>query len=178
MSQKNHSVLIQDVPKTEEFTDVKLATLLEEKFPGAKARRFIKKEKSVLNTVKIDFPSKKDQDKTLSEGLFLNDQYFRANEYNEEQKIKIIRCYNFQVFGHVAKTCRRPPKSGKCANQHQTDDYEEGNAKKCAICQLNHAVNDPFCETFLNHASKVYKQRNIPIPSFLQTKIVSVTWNG
>ena len=78
MSQKNHSVLIKDVPKAEEFTDEKLTILLKEKFPGAKARRFIKKDKSVLNTVKIDFPSKKDQDKTLSEGLFLNDQYLSS----------------------------------------------------------------------------------------------------
>ena len=34
---------------------------------------FIEKDKSILITVKIDFPSKKDQEKTLSEGLFLND---------------------------------------------------------------------------------------------------------
>ena len=103
---------------------------------------------------------------------------FRAYEYNEEQKISIIRCYNCQVFGHVAKTCKNPPKCGKCANQHQTGDCEEGNAMKCANCQLNHAANDPFCEAYLDHASKVYKQRNIPIPSFLQTEIDSVMWNG
>ena len=29
-SQKNHSVLMKDVPKADEFTDVKLTTLLEE----------------------------------------------------------------------------------------------------------------------------------------------------
>ena len=66
----------------------------------------------------------------------------------------------------------------KCANQHQTGDCEEGNAMECANCQLNHNANDPFCETYLNHAPKVYKQRNIPIPSLLQTKIDSVIWNG
>ena len=59
MSQKNHSVLVKVVLKAEEFTDVKLSTLLEEKSLGARAQRFIKKDKSVLNTVKIDFPSKK-----------------------------------------------------------------------------------------------------------------------
>ena len=63
MSQKNHSVLMKELPKAEEFTDVKLTTLLEEIFPGAKARRFIKKDKSVLNIVKIDFPRKKNRKK-------------------------------------------------------------------------------------------------------------------
>ena len=48
----------KNVPKAEEFTYVKLTTLLEENFPGAKDRSFIKKD-NVLNTVKIDFPSKK-----------------------------------------------------------------------------------------------------------------------
>ena len=55
-----------------------LTKLLKEKFCGAKARRYMKKDKSILNTVKIDFPSKKKQEKTLSEGLFLIDQYSRA----------------------------------------------------------------------------------------------------
>ena len=99
MSQKNHSVLIKEVPKAEEFADVKLTTLLEEKFPGAKARRFIKTDKSILNTVKIDFPSKKDQDKTLSEGLLLNDQYFRAYEYNEEQKSQLLGVITAKSLG-------------------------------------------------------------------------------
>ena len=121
--------------------------------------------------MKIDFPSKKDQEKTLSGGLFLNDQYFQAYEYSEGQKIPW--CYNCQAFGHVAKTCKSPPKWGKCANQHKTGECEEGNAMKCANCQLNHTANDSFCETYVNHASKVYKQRIIPIPSFLQTKIDS-----
>ena len=61
-SEKNHSDLIKDVPKAEEFTDLKLTTLLEEKFSGPKAESFIK---NVLNTVKIDFPSKKDQEKNI-----------------------------------------------------------------------------------------------------------------
>ena len=61
-SQKNHSVLINNVLKAEELTDL-LTTLLEEKFSGAKAQRFIKNDNSVLNTVKIDFPSKEDQKK-------------------------------------------------------------------------------------------------------------------
>ena len=106
-SKKNHSVLIKDVPKAEDFTDLKLTTLLEEKFSGAEAGTFIK---NVLNTVKMTFQAKKTRKKTLSEGLFLNDHYFRAHEYSEEQKVLIIRCYNWQAFGHVAKTCKSTAK--------------------------------------------------------------------
>ena len=65
----------KDVHKADKVGVVKLITLFEEKFSDAKARRF---QKGNLNTVKIDISSKSDQGKTVSEGIFLNDQYFRA----------------------------------------------------------------------------------------------------
>ena len=124
----------------------------------------------------VDFPSKRDKEKTLSEGFFLNDQYFRVYEYSEQQKFSIFRCYKCQVFGHVNKTCKSLPKCGKCANQHPFGECEEGNAMKCANCQFNQTPNDPFCETDFNHASKFCKQRNIPNAGFQQTKVHSKTW--
>ena len=30
----------------------------------------------------------------VRDGLFLNDQFFRAYEFKEEVKIPIVRCYN------------------------------------------------------------------------------------
>ena len=55
--QKNHSVLIKDASKEAVFTDTQMTALLQESFPVATARRFVKKNKSTLITVKIDFPN-------------------------------------------------------------------------------------------------------------------------
>ena len=43
--QKNHSVIIKDVPKEDVYTNSKMTALLQESFPDATARRFVKKTK-------------------------------------------------------------------------------------------------------------------------------------
>ena len=73
--QKNHSVIIKDVPKEDVFTDSKMIALLQESFPGATARRFVKKDKSTLNTVKTDFPNRSDMERAIKSGIFLNRYY-------------------------------------------------------------------------------------------------------
>ena len=172
------SVIIKDVPKEDNFTDTNISSSLQANFPEAKVRRFIKKDSTILITVKIDFRSPKDMEAAVRDGLFLNDQFFRAYEFKEEVKIPIVQCYNCQNFGHIAKTCRSPPKCSNCSGPHNTSECDNTKDRKCANCQSNHYANDPNCEAYLNHASKVYNQRNIPIPNYLQDKLDSLKWNG
>ena len=120
--QKNHSVIIKDVPKEDVFTDSKMTALLQESFPDATARRFVKKDESTLNTVKSDFPNRNNMERAITNRIFLNDQYFQANEFIEEERIPIIRCYYCQNFRHLAKLCMSAPKCGKSAGNHSTGD--------------------------------------------------------
>ena len=175
--QKNHSVIIKDVPMEDFFTDSKMTALLHESFPDATARRFVKKDQSTLNTVKIDFPNRNDMERAITNGIFLNDQYFRPNEFIEEERIPIVRCYNCQNFGHIAKTCKSAPKCGKCAGNHSAGDCNS-EEPTCANCQSRHASNDPNCEAYLNHAKKVYHQKNVPLPKHLQERLEFYTSNG
>ena len=149
--QKHHSVIIKDVPKEDVFTDSKMTALLQESFPDATARRFLKKDKITLNTVKIDFPNRNDIERAITNGIFLNNQYFRTNEFIEEGRIPIVRSYNCQNFGHIAKTCKSAPKCGKCAGNHSTGDCDS-EEPTCANCQSRHASKDPNCEAYLNLA--------------------------
>ena len=96
-------------------SDTNTSSSLQANFPEAKARRFIKKDSTILNTVKVDFRSHKDMEAAVRDGLFLNDQFFRAYEFKEEVKIPIVRCYNCQNFGHIDETCRSPPKCSNCS---------------------------------------------------------------
>ena len=168
--QKNFSVIIKDVPKEDDFTDTNISSSLQPNYPEAKARRFIRKDSTILNTVKIDFRSHKDMEAAVRDGLFLNDQFFRACEFKEDVKIPIVRCYNCQKFGHIAKTCRSPPKCSNCSGPHSTSECDNTKDRKCANCQSNHYANDPNCEAYLNHASKVYNQRNIPTDTKLPSR--------
>ena len=122
-------------------------------------------------------PKQSDLEIALQNGLFLNKQYIRAYQFNQEERIPKTRCYNCQCFEHIAKTCNRLPKRGKCSEGHATSDCIEQAEMKCANCQLNHHANDTNGQTYLAHATKKYNQRNISIPSFLQEKIDSLIWN-
>ena len=72
--QKKHSVIIKDDAKENVFTDSKMTELLQEIFHDATARIFVKKDKSTLNTVKIDFRNRNDMERAVTSGIFLNDQ--------------------------------------------------------------------------------------------------------
>ena len=117
--QKNHSVITN---REDVFTNSKMTALLQESFPDATARRFVKKIKSTLNTVKIDFSNQNDMERAITNRIFLNDQYFRTNEFIEGERIPIVRCYFCQNFGHIAKTYKSAPKCVKCAGNHSNGD--------------------------------------------------------
>ena len=149
--------------------------LLTKVFSGAKAQRFIKLNKTILNTVKIDMPTQSDLEIALQNCLFLNNQYFRAYEFNQEEGIPIIQCY---IVLDTAKTCKNLSKCGKCSEAHATSNFSGQAEKNCANCQLNHQANDTNCQTYQADSTKVYIQRNIHIPSFLPGKIDSSIWNN
>ena len=108
---KLFAVLIKDVPKGPEFSDETLTQLLPRDFSGAKAQRFIERDKTILNTFEIDMLKQSDLEIALQNGLFLNNQYFKAFEFNQKEMISIIQCYNCQCFGHKDKSCNSLPKS-------------------------------------------------------------------
>ena len=152
------------------------ALLQEEGLSNATARRFVKEDKSTLNAVKTDFPNRNDMERAISSGIFLNDQYFLANEFIEEKRIPIVRCCNCQNFRHIAKTCKSAPKCGNCAGNSSTGDCNS-DEPTCANCQSRHASNDPNCDAYLNHARKVYHQRR-HLPDHLQKRLEFYTTNG
>ena len=88
-----------------------MTALLQESFTDATALIFVEKDKSTFYTVKIDFSNRNDMERAVTNGILLKDQYFRANEFTEEERLPMVRCYNCQNFGHKpsAKTCKSAP---------------------------------------------------------------------
>ena len=161
-NQKLFSVLIKDVPKDPEFSDENLTQWLTKDFSGANAQNFIKRDKTILNTIKADMPKQRDLEIVLQNGLFLNNQFLRAYEFNQEERKPRIRCYNCQGFGHIAKPCNSLPKCRKCSETNATNEGKEQAEKNYANCQLNHFRNDTNCQTELAYVTKVYNQRKYP----------------
>ena len=157
-NQKFFSVLIKDVPKDPEFSYSEITKLLTKNFSLAKAQHFIKRDKTISNTVQLDMPIQSDLGIASQNGLFLNNQYFRAYKFNQEERIPIVRCYNWQRIGQIAKTCNSLPKCGKCSEAPATSNCNEQAEKNCAIYQLNYQANDTNCQTYLATATKGYNQ--------------------
>ena len=64
------------------------------------------------------------------------------------------QCYNCQHIGHLAKSCRRKPRCGLCAEAHDTRQCENRRVDghlgqpvslKCAVCWGPHAAVDTNC---------------------------------
>ena len=77
-----HSALIRGVPL--ELDNNEIEQHLDNNFPGVKARRFVKADKTALQTVKLSFPSKLLYDKATSDGIFLDAFFINpSSSYNK-----------------------------------------------------------------------------------------------
>ena len=64
-------------------------------------------------------------------------------------KPQIIRCFNCQGFGHVARLCKsQNPVCGKCTSkEHNTKECTVApNNFKCFHCGENHQTGNRHCE--------------------------------
>ena len=76
-----------------------MTALLQESFPNATARRFVKKNKSTLNTVKIDFPNRNDMERAITNGIFLNDQYFQKKSSLKRKEYQLFDAITARISG-------------------------------------------------------------------------------
>ena len=157
-----HSALIRRVPL--ELDKNEIEQNLDNNFPGVKARRFVKADKTALQTVKLSFSSKLLYDKVTSDGKLLDAIFYQPVQF-VQQGIRIIRCYKCQKFGHMSsncdsrescKHCAEEPSVAKCTNKD--------NPAKCNNCNGNHEAADTNCPTYIKQIRTVHEALGIPIP--------------
>jgi hypothetical protein len=131
-----------------------------------------KNQKIDTTTVIIEFASKTTI--CFPTCIYLGYQKFTIKEFIPQP----IRCYNCQMYGHIATNCRGKLKCPCCAQNHKFEDCtqrEEKENYKCANCNENHSAAYKGCETFKKakeikiiskrenidyvEATKIYKQK-------------------
>ena len=108
------AVIIRHV--TTDKTETQIETDLAFNFK-VKASQFVKKDGTVLGTMKLIFETNQDQEIVTTDGIFLDNIFYRAQPF-VQQGIKIVRCFKCQKFGHVSANCKSETSCGYCSGRH------------------------------------------------------------
>ena len=95
----------------------------------------------------VSFLLKRDCAKEIiAQGIKLGD---KIHHCSPQRKIKIIRCFNCQSFGHRAKTCVKSSICAWCGQNHDTGMCASVTAY-CANCGENHPAYSNCCQIYKN----------------------------
>ena len=140
-----NSILLKGV--SVDFHNDELTDLVRVQFPGALAKRFVRRDGTRLSTVKVDFSVLSHKKAALKEGIKINHTIITAEDFVPRQRI--IQCYNCFKYGHVAKLChQKHPTCQICAGNHSQDECHQ-QSSKCRNCQSpNHYATSRDCPVY------------------------------
>ena len=148
---------------------------LDRDFSNVKATRFVKRDKTVLGTVRLTFSSAEDATKAVNLGLLIDHLFYRPS-YFIHQGVKIIRRYNCQKFIHVSAIFKFGKHCGHCSQNHYfTDCRDKHLDPTCASCGNNHQTGSFHCQLYLNQNQKLYNVRYIPLPKSAMKALKTTT---
>lgn len=96
--------------------------------------------------------------------------YFEWTVLNVKEYIRETRCYNCNLFGHIARVCKNPKTCAKCAEEgHEHKDCSK--TPKCVNCTIavqkgnkkinpNHASRDPKCPSLEREIELIRSRTN------------------
>ena len=90
--------------------------------------------------------------KCIDDIVVIERTLYNADKYTPQCQIK--QCFNCQVFGPKADTCKRKPKCGRCAQEHETRNCTSEELA-CANCDDAHVAWHHECSRRQEIAQKM-----------------------
>ena len=142
----------------------KMRSELEIPFLGVQAKRFMKADSTVLQTVKLTFQCETHFLKAIDERLFLECLYFQPTDF-VQKGIRIVCCYNCQKFGNLSANCHSKTTCKHCSEEHKFEECSKTETdSKCAICKGNHEADSIECLKYRKQQQIVYENRGLASP--------------
>ncbi|EAW22069.1 uncharacterized protein NFIA_007450 [Aspergillus fischeri NRRL 181] len=98
-------------------------------------QRKVDTEKLRSSLVLVDFDSDRAANRALELGLALDGRNHACAYY--DRNFRLQQCYNCQLYGHIAKHCKRTTACPYCAGRHpptECPDARDREKAKCAVC--------------------------------------------
>ena len=78
----------------------------------------------------------------ITYGINIEHRHYQPERYIPQCQIR--QCFNCQGYGHKADVCKKKPKCGKCAQEHETKQCKT-EVVQCANCNAAHTAWDREC---------------------------------
>ena len=143
-----------------EFTDATIDSELQKEYSGAKARRFVNKNKDKLYSVLITFRDFEQFQDACKNGVEIEKSFYDVAKFI--QKKSITRCYRCLRFDHPAKWCSIKKQVCKhCTEDHLASQCPDPTKKKCINCNSDqHSSLDLSCPTFIQKKAIIDRLNN------------------
>ena len=158
LSSIQNSVIVKDVPT--EFKEDFIQKCIQENYPGAQVKRFVKAGKIELRTIKIDLTTPEQSEKMIERGLLIHNLSLRAEKYIPRQRV--IQCYHCYKFGHVAKFChQKKPTCPMCAQNHHPEECDHTTQLCCNCASPSHYATSKNCPKFKTVLERIKNSNGI-----------------
>jgi len=120
------------------------------------SRRLVRRHTGIpIQVVKITC-AEKSVDLLLNTRLVINN---KPCKIEQDRGVRVIRCFNCQGFGHLAKHCKSNRHCEICAHTH--GEYEGcGGKVHCHNCRGNHPASSSLCPVYISRYETITKQRS------------------
>ena len=130
-----------------DYTDANIDSALSKDYAGAKARRFVNKNKERLYSVLIAFRDYTQFQDACEKGVEIENSFYDVTKF--VQRKSITRCYRCLRFDHPAKWCTKKQVCKHCTEDHLASQCPDPTKKKCINCNSDqHSSLDLSCPTF------------------------------
>ena len=113
--------------------------------------------KHPLPVIKITFNDRESAQLCLRNGNYILGNHFQCHP---KRIYKVVRCFNCQQFGHIAKACLNAPRCVQCCKWNYSDDSYQllcYNPPCCANCNSSHRADSHFCPKFTSLLKQLIK---------------------